>query len=161
MKRLINLCLAIVACFMLTSCYSSYIASTTDDWKQAHIGATYNQLVQAYGAPDRQQPDGDGGTILIYEQTQTQSRSVATKENINYFTGTYTPGVRTQTNSQTYYNQFFINSEGTCYRVNTNLNYNTYKRKYNPRLTTGFIIGTLVTTASLVAIIYGATAGYE
>lgn len=160
MRRLKNLLLAIVACITLTSCYSDYLVSTTDDWKKAHIGTTYNQLVQVYGAPDRQQPDGNEGTILIYEQTQTQSRSIATKENINYFTGTYTPGIRTQTNSHTYYNQFFINAKGTCYRVNTNYSHDKYERKYNPGKTTGCVIGTLGSTAALIAILCWA-AGQE
>lgn len=154
MRRLVNLCLAIVACITLTSCYDSYLVSSTDDWMKAHIGATYNQLVQAYGAPDRQQSDGNGGTILIYEQTQTRSQSVATKENINYFTGTYTPGVRTQTNSYTYYNQFFINSAGTCYRVNTNVNYNQYANRYNPRRTTKAVLWTIGSTAAYVGLLW-------
>lgn len=154
MKKLLNCLLAIVACITLTSCYDNYLVSSTEDWKNAHIGATHHQLVQTYGAPDRQQSDGNGGTILIYEETQTQSQSIATKENINYFTGTYTPGIRTQTNSYTYYNHFFIDDKGFCYQVNTNIDYNRYMSQINPGKTVGAVLGTVISTAAIIASAY-------
>lgn len=139
MKKLLNFLFAIVACYTMVSCYVPYTISTTDDWKKLHIGASYNQIVTTYGAPHRQQPDGKGGTILIYEHTQSSSQSVATKSNVinNYRTGTqyYTPGVRTEYYNHTYYDQFYIDANDRCYLVNTNVNHSRTGKKYDRKVT--------------------------
>lgn len=89
------------------------------------LGQTHNQIVTSLGAPQRELPDGNGGTILIYENTTTRtiSQSVATAYNINFFTRTYTPGMETQSKqvTNTDYIQYFVNSNNVCYEVKTNI----------------------------------------
>lgn len=101
---------------------------TVDDFpafRKQCIGATHNQIVTELGAPQRQVSDGNGGTILIYENTTTTtvSNSLRTAYNVNILTGTYTPGVSTtsQQSSSTDYVQFFINQNSVCYDVKTNI----------------------------------------
>lgn len=145
-----------IACIVITSCYDTYLHST-EEWKNSHIGATHNQIVSSYGAPTRQQPDGNGGTILVYEINQTSSQSVATASNFDKYTGTYVPGVHTESLTYSHYNQFFIDSKGYCYQVKTNINHDTYTHVYNKKRTrkTLWICGGIwagcVATAAIVA----------
>lgn len=127
----------------LSSCYSTYTEYyTVDDFpafRNKCIGMTHNQIVTSLGAPQRTESDGNNGSILIYEKSTTTSvsTSVATKENVNIFTGTYTPGVRSaaQQTTTTNYTQYFINSNNICYDVKTNIPMthqeagNTYRKK--------------------------------
>lgn len=117
----------IIASCLLTSCvtmYKTYEVSKVSDYTSEFVGKPHNQIVATLGAPDRQTPDGAGGTILIYEQTTTTStsNSVDVAYNVNYFTKTYTPGTETNTvqSQNTSYVHLFINSNGVCYNVKTN-----------------------------------------
>ena len=101
---------------ILSSCYSSHYVSKQGDYKEVLIGKDYSYVVNTFGAPTRQTPDGNNGTILVYESHS--SKSVATAYNVNYYSGTYTPGVETTT--YTDYVHIFINSENICYNVKTN-----------------------------------------
>lgn len=117
MKRLLLIsAILVIACGMFTSCRTYYSVSKASDYTNAYVGKTHNDIVYALGAPDRQTSDGSGGTILIYEDFTTQS--VATAHNVNYYTGTYTPGATSTTHTD--YAHFYINSNGKCYNVKTN-----------------------------------------
>jgi hypothetical protein len=117
MKRLLFIsAILLIASSMFTSCRTYYSVSKASDYTNAYVGKSHNDIVYALGAPDRQTSDGSGGTILIYEDFTTQS--VATAHNVNYYTGTYTPGARSTTHTD--YAHFYIGSNGKCYNVKTN-----------------------------------------
>lgn len=114
---------------MLSSCYSTKTqVLTVNDFpafRNQCIGQTHNQIVAKLGAPQRTESDGNGGRILIYENTTTTSvsNSLATAYNVNYFNRTYTPGVSTTTQQtkKTDYVQYFVNAQNVCYDVKTNI----------------------------------------
>lgn len=110
--------------FMSCTVTRTYTVSKENDYQKAFVGANHNEIVSAFGAPDRQTSDGAGGTILIYEKTTTQttSDSQATAYNVNYYNRTYTPGVHSNstTTQNTSYVHIFIDQDGVCYNVKTN-----------------------------------------
>ena len=110
--------------FMSCTVTRTYTVSKENDYQKAFVGASHNEIVSAFGAPDRQTSDGAGGTILIYEKTTTQttSDSRATAYNVNYYNRTYTPGVHSNstTTQNTSYVHIFIDQDGVCYNVKTN-----------------------------------------
>lgn len=136
-KYLVIFKLLICACIcvnILSSCYSITVPEfsqrdiTVDDFpafRKNVVGVSYNQIVTKMGAPQRREPDGAGGNILIYENTTTKtiSNTLAKAYNVNIFTGTYTPGAETTTRyiNQTDYIQFYVNANNVCYDVRTNI----------------------------------------
>ena len=101
----------------MTSCTTTYHVSRQPEISNLMIGHSHKSILSTMGGPNRQITDGAGGTILIYEETT--SDSIATAYDVNYFTGTYTPGFRTT--SHTEYVHVYINPQGKCYDVKTNL----------------------------------------
>ena len=101
----------------ITSCTTTYHVSMQPEYSKALVGHNHQYIVSTMGAPNRQITDGAGGTILIYEETRSQSMAVPPY--INYSTITYPPGVITT--SRTDYIYVYINSQGKCYNVKTNL----------------------------------------
>ena len=117
MKRILLLAvILILSSNLLTSCYTYYTVSRQSEYNKTYVGKTHNEIVNRLGAPDRQTSDGAGGLILIYESFSSQS--IATAHNVNYFTGTYTPGTTTTTHTD--YTHFYINNQNKCYNVKTN-----------------------------------------
>ena len=110
--------------FMSCTVTRTYTVSKENDYQKAFVGASHNEIVSAFGAPDRQTSDGAGGTILIYERTTTRttSDSQATAYNVNYYNRTYTPGVHSNstTTQNTSYVHIFVDQDGVCYNVKTN-----------------------------------------
>lgn len=153
----------------LSSCKSTYTEwYTVDDFpafRKQCIGTTHNQIVTKLGAPQRQVSDGNGGTILIYENTTTTtvSNSIATAYNVNVFSRTYTPGLTTasQQITNTDYVQYFVNSNNVCYDVKTNIPMthkkqgNSY-RSVNPVKTFFFVCGVTLATICGMMLITGA-----
>lgn len=130
----------IISCLLtITSCTTTYFVSMQPEISKSMVGMSHQAIVSRMGAPDRQTTDGAGGTILIYEDTSSQS--IATAHNVNYYTGTYTPGVRTT--SHTDYIHIYINSQGKCYKVKTNLT--RLESKPAPGKTVFAILGTIAT----------------
>lgn len=133
-KSIYKLCVYVLLCVLtLSSCYTTKtglhpVSYTVDDFpafRKQCIGQSYNQIVTALGAPQRRSPDGNGGNILIYENSETTSisNSIAKAYDVNYFTRTYTPGVETSTKqiTTTYYVHYFVDSKNYCYEVKTNI----------------------------------------
>lgn len=135
---------------ILTSCTTTYFVSMQPEISKSVVGCSHQTIVSRMGAPNRQTPDGAGGTILIYEDTTIQS--IATAHNVNYYTGTYTPGVKTT--SHTDYIHIYINSQGKCYNVKTNLT--RLESEPAPGKTVFAILGTLATV--VIVGIAGASA---
>ena len=127
MKTLLPRFVIIMIACLFTSCLSttkiSYVPLEAD-YREAFIGKHHNFIVSSFGAPDRQTSDGAGGTILIYEKTTTtsNSNSMATAYNVNYFSKTYTPGTQTSTvtTQNTSYIHLFMDKDGVCYKVKSN-----------------------------------------
>lgn len=127
MKKILSkLSILMVISCLFTSCTvtRTYAVSKEKDYKEAFVGAKHNDIVSAFGAPDRQTSDGAGGTILIYERTTTNTTtdSQAAAYNVNYYNRTYTPGVHsnTTTTQNTSYIHIFVDKDGVCYNVKTN-----------------------------------------
>lgn len=128
-NSLSKLTIMAIAC-LFTSCMSyvptTYYVSMEEDYAKAFVGSHHNVIVSSLGAPDRETSDGAGGTILIYEKvtTTSNSNSIATAYNVNYYSKTYTPGAQTNTNTvttqNTSYIHVFIGADGVCYGVKTN-----------------------------------------
>ena len=117
----------IVSC-LFTSCtvYNTSRVSMLSDYTTEFVGKPHQHIVATLGAPDRQTSDGAGGTILIYEKTTmtSTSNSVAAAYNVNYFSGTYTPGTKTSTSTSehTSYIHIFIDKDAVCYLFRGNRN---------------------------------------
>ena len=115
-----------IAVCLFASCATTktYQVSMLSEYTNMFVGKSHNDIVSALGAPDRQTTDGAGGTILIYEKitTTSTSNSVNAAYNVNYFTKTYTPGVKTSTSTSTNtsFVHLYIDNSGTCYNVKTN-----------------------------------------
>lgn len=106
----------LVVLLTMVSCSTTQRISRLSEYTATYVGKTHNDIVLMVGVPTRQVSDGAGGTILCYEESV--QRTVATAENVNPISGTYTPGALTGT--QTSYVNFYINKEGICYNVDTN-----------------------------------------
>ena len=83
------------------------------------MGKTHQEIVAAYGAPTREVTDGKDGTILVYEEFSTSVYGPAYPYRHYPWGGWYGHDVYTRTNRD--YADFFINGEGTCYLVRSNI----------------------------------------
>lgn len=127
MKRsFLSIAIVMVVLCMFTSCTvtKTSLVSMLSEYTTEFVGKPHNYIVTTLGAPDRQTSDGAGGTILIYEKTITtsSSKNVAAAYNVNYLTGTYTPGTKSSsvTTQNTRYIHLFVGEDGVCYNVKTN-----------------------------------------
>lgn len=137
MKKIKLLLLTLLGCFLMTSCYvtKTNMVSLQDDYYQALKGLSYNELVQQFGAPDRQTDDGAGGRILIYE-TITYQNNTSTKS--DYYGTGYT--TRSNTTTNTTYLHIYVNQDNVCYNVKTNLTKTETERYKDKNVTIGALI---------------------
>ena len=109
-----------------------------DSWK----GSTEHQVIMQFGAPTQTTSDGAGGKVLNY--TDHQSTSVLNPYN------PYRTSVNTYDNS--WYKEFYINSEGKVYSWRTNY---PNPRELNKEKTTvavvAYVIGFIVFIAILAS----------
>ena len=106
MKRII---LLLAALALLTACGTSRRVSAADgtpSWE----GRTTADILQAMGDPDRIDPDGRGGSILVYESAP------------DYSSPDYDILAPEASASLRRYANFYLDEEGRCYRVDTNRN---------------------------------------
>ena len=107
--------------FLLNACGpTTKTVSMEAEYANIYVGRTYNEILLALGAPDRETSDGADGKILIYEETVAYTVTKATKENVNTYSGTYVPGSRSQTTTSSSYLHLFINKDRICYNLKTN-----------------------------------------
>ena len=107
MKRFFVLVLA--ACAVFSSCGTARRVST--DPSQPWVGCSTMDILQVMGDPDRIDGDGQGGSILVYESTP------------DYNSPDYDildPNAEARRTRR--YAKFYLDDEGTCYRVDTNRN---------------------------------------
>lgn len=101
--------LLLSALALLTACGTSRQVSATDgtpSWE----GRTTSEILQAMGDPDRIDSDSRGGSILVYESAPDYSSP-------DYDILAPEASVRPRR-----YANFYLDSEGVCYRVDTNRN---------------------------------------
>ena len=110
-------------------------------------GWNENKILQKMSSPRRREPDGAGGTMLVYEDVKivtdghesyssnSNTTSYTNYGNYEYITGNSTSQASTNntsrivTKEQKNFINFFINKEGKCYNVTTNIG---DKWKYTP-----------------------------
>lgn len=143
----------IILLLSMTSCSYKYLVPLQPQYESMFLGKSHNYIVSTWGAPDRTTSDGEEGQILIYERTSMLSQAVAT--NINVWTGTYTPGLYTTSN--TLYVHLFVDKQGQCYRVMSNHAEQHIDTRKNTQSTL-IIIG-LVTAPILAMILMEASKG--
>jgi hypothetical protein len=80
-----------------------------------YLGQSQHEVILKLGAPDRITPDGNGGTILVYEKT---SYVTVQRLDLNPYSDVLTNSYTTSNNS---YLQFYIDKNGTVYNWRTNL----------------------------------------
>lgn len=126
MKRCLLLCSLVAAVFAFSSCSTTRYVSAQDDYNAMWRGHSYAEIINAYGAPDRETADGADGIILVYERT-TVTTSTST-DGFYYhspwlygpYYGPWGPTLRTTTTTDNDYVHFYVNNEDKCYAVRTN-----------------------------------------
>lgn len=139
-----------LVCVVMTSCWTvqsvtvtdipeKYIGNAFDDL----VGMTKAEVLEDMSVPDRTMDDGLGGEILVYEKKEqvtkttgrvtTSSTTINTKPVTNAWTGetslsstgrtstTNTQNSTSVTQEHKDYVNVFINTNGVCYKVDTNI----------------------------------------
>ena len=114
MKRFILLILAVMA---VTACGAS--RQVPMDPEQPWVGRTTSEILTTMGDPDRIDPDGKEGSILVYE-------SAPDYDSPDY--DILDPDANAKLTRR--YAKFYLSAKGTCYRVDTNRNLPTPRRAY-------------------------------
>ena len=99
--------LLLSALALLTACGTTRRVSASEG-TAAWEGRTTSEIMRAMGDPDRIDPDGKGGSILVYESAP------------DYNSPEYdilAPEAEARTRR---YAHFYLDDEGRCYRVDTN-----------------------------------------
>ena len=115
MRRIIGICAVATVLAAMTSCGTTsrieQLPTAEEERTQLWAGKEYSDIVQSYGDPDRIAPDGNDGSILIYE---TVSTSMSTSKSLMF------DNYSTTVKEDKEYMHFFLNPEGFCYLVKTN-----------------------------------------
>lgn len=101
--------LLLSALALLTACGTTRRVSASEG-TAAWEGRTTSEIMRAMGDPDRIDPDGEGGSILVYE-------SAPDYDSPDYDILAPESSARTRR-----YAHFYLDDEGVCYRVDTNRN---------------------------------------
>ena len=104
MKRVFFLILSAVLVF--TACSTARRVSS--DPAQPWVGCTTEEIITAMGNPDRIDPDGKGGSIIVYESAP------------NYDDPNYDILDPEASKRPRQYASFYLDNEGICYQVDTN-----------------------------------------
>ena len=106
MKRILLLLSALA---LLTACGTSRLVSAAEG-THAWEGRTTSEILQVMGDPDRIDPDGKDGSILVYESGP------------DYSSPDYDILAPDASARPRRYANFYLDDEGICYRVDTNRN---------------------------------------
>ena len=125
--------LLLSALALLTACGSSRRVSAVDG-TAAWEGRTTSEIMRAMGDPDRIDPDGKGGSILVYESTP------------DYSSPDYDILAPEASASPRRYAHFYLDEGGECYRVDTNRTLPAPYDAYRPYrwLVVPFVVDVLV-----------------
>ena len=110
MRRIIVFCIIATVLAALTSCGTAkrfeQLPTAEEERTQLWAGKEYGDIVQSYGAPDRIAPDGNDGSILIYETVSTVMETDSDDASTTVEDRDYT--------------HFYLDQEGFCYLVESN-----------------------------------------
>ena len=104
----------------LSSCSilrSGLQAPDTSYW----YGKSRNAIMMSFGVPDREASDGAGGVVLVYEDISTVTSKNGKKEK-DYVTDEPVYKSSESTYQVRRFVEFFLDVDGSCYNVRTNLN---------------------------------------
>ena len=108
MRRILGICIVATVLAAVTSCGTmsriEQLPTSEEERSQLWAGKEYSDIVQSYGDPDRIAPDGNDGSILIYE---TVSTAMETDD-------------PTTVEEERDYTHFYLDQEGFCYLVESN-----------------------------------------
>jgi len=134
MRKTLSLLLAF--CALCTACSTARRVST--DPVQPWVGCTTMDIIQAMGDPARIDTDGKGGSILVYESTPDYSSP-------DY--DILDPGAPARTRK---YANFFLDSEGTCYKVDANCDLPSPPHSFLLESATNFWVDILLSVPFLI-----------
>lgn len=118
MKRFLLFALTALSALLLSACATVNLVSVEPEFNDMWVGHEHAELIKAYGAPDREVSDGEGGVILVYERTTV---STSTQSDSPFFYHyPFGPTFRTTTRTDRDYVHFYVNASGLCYQVKTN-----------------------------------------
>lgn len=130
MKKILLFNAFAILALLFTSCGPTVrVLSMQDDYANIYIGKSYQEILLALGAPDRETSDGANGSVLIYEDESTLTTTKATKENYNQYAGTYVPGARSSSITITSFLHLFVNADKICYNLKTNHTKEVYQKR--------------------------------
>jgi hypothetical protein len=82
-------------------------------YENAYVGKSYSYIISSLGAPMRTTPDGNGGTILIYEYFSDESNGYVT--NYGY--------IFSKTSRDVQYLHLYMNKNNICYATKSRFKY--------------------------------------
>ena len=112
---------------LVCSCSTTYKVERKYASDSEFIGRTHSELVDMFGAPSAETPDGNGGHILSFENCD------------RFFS--YIPNYVKEAGAAPTV-QFYMNEDGSCYRVFT-LN-TTSVRAHSPGKTVALVVSIIV-----------------
>lgn len=136
-KYLIRFCSFIVISILTTGCFSSRLTPSLieSSLTEKYVGQSSDVIISTWGAPIRTSPDGKGGTILVYEHNNFQKNSFISMP----YVGTPDEDDEEEGLKGTYA-QFFIDADGICYSVLTDLAYYKEEKVFSLGKTLGLVI---------------------
>ena len=106
-KYLISVLSIFITIILFTGCATTNTKAVMESW----IDHNKSELIKSWGPPSRVTSDGDGGKILIYEQSSTSAYT------LNNLFGIELDNPITTINTRTQYYQFYTTSRGYIYHV--------------------------------------------
>jgi len=92
---------------LFVGCATTNTKAIMESWIDHHK----SELIKSWGPPNRITSDGQGGQILIYENSTTNAYT------FNNLFGVELDNPVTTVNTRTQYYQFYTNSRGTIYHI--------------------------------------------
>lgn len=130
-----HIVIGVICTLILSSCAVYNYTQMEPDFQTLYVGQSYGDIISSKGAPNREMSDGNGGKVLIYERYYSDSYTNY-YQNINFST--------TSTVQNREYLEIYINSDGLCYNVKSNMLYkeiNWWKTIRGNLLYLGLVIG--------------------
>lgn len=156
MKTIYLFILTTLAATMVLSCSSQRAVVSTDETRSNELTSewkdhTHGEIIRQFGAPTREVSDGDGGVILVYERVEeVQTTSV------NTYHGHFDPDATTTTYRDRYYTEFYLNADGICYLVRTNISAKDARMSPKKRDTILGVSAGVVGVAAVVGVVANA-----